>query len=113
MSPDAADLPNFAKPPVTEVVLSVQFDAIAGFELQHFGSLWERFKHKFPNVETKQALEPVWETFAPPSARQLQIRLVQNFMPRMWLVSENGTELVQIQNDRFIHNWRKVGTADE
>jgi len=27
----------------------------------------------------------------------------------MWLTNKSGTELLQIQNDRFIHNWRKTG----
>lgn len=113
MSSDATSLPSFRQPPVTEVVLSVQFDALVGFELQHFGALWERFKDKFPKVETKPSLEPVWETFEPAAPPRLQIRLLQNSMPRMWLVSTAGTELIQVQNDRFIHNWRKVGSGDE
>lgn len=91
----------------------MQFDALTGFELQHFGLLWERFKDKFPKVETKPPLEPMWETFKPAAAPRLQIRLLQNVMPRMWLVSATGTELIQVQNDRFIHNWRKVGSGDE
>lgn len=113
MSSNATSLPSFRKPPVMEVVLSVQFDAIAGFDLQHFGLLWEQFKDKFPKVETKPPLEPMWETFEPAAAPRLQIRLLQNVMPRMWLVSAAGTELIQVQNDRFIHNWRKVGSGDE
>jgi uncharacterized protein (TIGR04255 family) len=32
--------------------------------------------------------------------------------PRVWFLNEAGTELIQVQSDRFIHNWRKVGEGD-
>ena len=28
--------------------------------------------------------------------------------PRFWFVNESGNELVQVQRDRFIRNWRKT-----
>jgi uncharacterized protein (TIGR04255 family) len=33
--------------------------------------------------------------------------------PRIWFVNEAGTELIQIQQDCFVHNWRKAGISDE
>ena len=33
-------------------------------------------------------------------------------MPRVWFVNEEKTELLQVQPDRFVHNWRKVGEGD-
>jgi hypothetical protein len=34
-------------------------------------------------------------------------------MPRFWFVNEVGTELLQFQLDRFVHNWRKTGEGIE
>jgi hypothetical protein len=33
--------------------------------------------------------------------------------PRLWLLNEAGTQLVQIQEDFFAHNWRKQAKGDE
>lgn len=111
MTTDAA-LPNFANPPVSEVILSVQFDALAGFDVRHFGLLWEVFKARFPKVETKPPMEQVLESFDQPVIPRLQIRFLQVPLPRLWLVSAEGTELLQVQADRFVHNWRKVAVGD-
>jgi hypothetical protein len=32
---------NFARPPVTEVVLGVSFDRLPGFRIAHFGKFWQ------------------------------------------------------------------------
>jgi uncharacterized protein (TIGR04255 family) len=34
-------------------------------------------------------------------------------LSRLWLLNEAGTEMIQIQDDRFIKNWRKVGERDQ
>ena len=41
--------------------------------------------------------------------RNVRVQFVTGkvLQPRYWLVSESGNELVQIQTDRFIFNWRK------
>jgi len=32
---------------------------------------------------------------------------------RFWFINDVGTEILQIQPDRFVHNWRKVGEEAE
>lgn len=34
-------------------------------------------------------------------------------MPRVWFLNTLGTELVQIQRDRFVRNWRKTDTIQQ
>jgi uncharacterized protein (TIGR04255 family) len=34
-------------------------------------------------------------------------------VPRCWFISDDGTELIQVQQDRFIHNWRRARPTDE
>lgn len=79
-------------------------------------SLREKFKQAFPTVQEHLALPSVEEEFGPPRAFRLEGHLELREsppVPRFWFLSPNETELIQIQQDRFIHNWRKVGDGDK
>lgn len=103
--------PDFGSPPVEEVVLSVQFEALTEFGLPHFGLLWSQYRGEYPKTEDKAPLSPVKEEFGTPKPQSLQLQIVQEPAPqRCWFVNENGTELVQVQRDRFVVNWRRTGT---
>ena len=106
-----AGLPDFDRPPLVEVALSLQFEPLSGLTTAHIGLLWQKYRHHFPRIEEHPPLEPIQETFGPPQPPQVEIAFGNKPpMPRVWFLSEANTELVQIQNDRFIHNWRKAGT---
>lgn len=109
-------LPEFDNPPVIEVALSAQFHPLTNFRAVHFGLLWEGFRKKgFRSVEEHGALDPVLETFESPSTHTpaIEIKMFEDSppLPRVWFLNEVGTELVQIQSDRFVHNWRKAQTT--
>ena len=106
------DLPDFRSPPLTEVVLGAQFDVIPGFMTPHLGLIWERFRGDFPHVEEHPPLQPVFETFGPnPQMIGIQFGL-QAETPRLIFSNDTRTELLQVQKDRFLHNWRKTGEGD-
>ena len=98
---------------MVEVVLSLQFEAISKLQVHHVGLLWSRFRDRYPNIETKPPLDPVFEAFehkpGPPALR-FEVTDFPPF-PRVWFINESGGELLQVQSDRFIHNWRKTGDA--
>jgi uncharacterized protein (TIGR04255 family) len=108
-------LPEFDDPPVIEVALSAQLEPLAGFRVVHFGLLWERFRDKgFRSVEEHGPLDSVLETFEPATREPaIQVRMFEDSPPppRVWFVNEVGTELIQVQSDRFVHNWRKGRTT--
>ena len=109
------DLPDFATPPVNEVVLSAQFDPLADLQAGHLGLLWSRFRSMFPNVEQQPALptQPPEDFSGVPRPIELQVQmLAQPPLPRLMFVSDRGTELLQVQNDRFIANWRRLVEDD-
>jgi len=59
-----------------------------------------RSKHQFP---------PAFETFGlPNTAGQLSF-ITGASHDRFWFLKPEGDELIQFQNDRLLHNWRKVG----
>ena len=104
-------LPDFDNPPVAETVLSVQFDPIAELQTAHLGLLWDRFRETFPNTAERPPLDPVFEEFPEELAggSALQVRTVEEISPRLWFINPAGSELIQVQNGRFIKNWREVG----
>jgi uncharacterized protein (TIGR04255 family) len=98
---------------VVEVALSLQFERIELTALR-FAAIWERFRDSFPKVEEQPPLPPALERFdAEPGQPEVRFQLFPaQFTPRYWLVSESGNEVVQIQQDRLIYNWRKVSDED-
>lgn len=110
-----AGLPNFKRPPLNELVLSVQFGSLP-FKNVHAGLLWQKFSTIYPRVEEQPALEPVFETFgAPTPAPQISFQLMSmvGAAIRYWFISPDGNELLQVQGDRLLHNWRQQDPQDE
>jgi uncharacterized protein (TIGR04255 family) len=104
------DLPNYTRPPVHEVLLAVQFDALADFRAYHVGKLWDRVRDRYSSIQEQAPLNLQFETFGvaepaeTPSTIQIEALLAPP-MARYWF--EAGQRLMQIQQDRLIHNWRR------
>jgi len=104
------DLPDFRDPPLVETILSLQFQPLQEFSLVHVGLLWHKFRHTFPLIEERTPLDATRETFEAPSPRHEEATIEgKPPLPRVCFLNESKTELIQIQADRFIHNWRKTG----
>ena len=113
------DLPDFSNPPLTEVVLGVQFNSLEKFTTAYVGRLWRIFEQSYPQTEEHPSIMPIFETFG--QAIPLFGGLLPGFafspsvlmgMPRSFFLNDDRTKVLQIQRDRFIHNWRKVKDAD-
>jgi len=99
-------LVDFENPPVVETSLGFYFQKVEGWNLLHYGSLWEKFRAKYPKV---QFLPPVME--AP-----INLPLSLNFATppiRVCFVDSTQTQLVQVQDTLFLHNWRKAEATYE
>jgi uncharacterized protein (TIGR04255 family) len=106
-------LPNFSRPPLNELVLSVQFGSLP-FKNLHAGILWQRFSQAYPNVEEQPPIDPVFETFGTQArAERLSLQLMPMDTLRYWFLTQDGNELLQIQRDRLIHNWRQRKPDDQ
>ncbi len=108
MTHSASDLPIYKNPPVDEVVIGVQFDPIPGFYDVHTGLFWQRVREDYPKVEDQPRLPdlPIESLDSPVGLIQVQLPLATPH-GRIWLASESDEYLIQIQNNRFLHNWRK------
>jgi uncharacterized protein (TIGR04255 family) len=116
--PDSADRdsPEFSNPPVVETVLSVQFERLPVIRSVHLGLFWERVRDRFPNTEDRPALAPVVERATEPLSQALRLRFEAQevlSLHRVWLLNNAGTEMIQVQNDRFIKNWRQSAEEHE
>ena len=106
-------LPDFENPPLVEVAISIQFDPLPDLQVPQIGLLWSIFRERFPKTEQHSPFSPVIEKFGPPSQpkTQLEISTIPP-APRCWFLNEDGSELIQVQLDRFAHNWRKIKQED-
>jgi uncharacterized protein (TIGR04255 family) len=111
---------KFGAPPVVETALSVQFNALAGFTAAHAGWFWKDYVEKLgdgPSKEWKQVIETVsipeqFEKFGAEEVWVPPVSLVQGLMsPRIQIIRGDGERMVQLQNNRFILNWRKFASA--
>ncbi len=103
-------LPDFTNPPIVEVALSIQFAPPPGYHEVYAREVWAIFENAFPVIEEMPPIQPSFELFGGPEMPGLQIILAfpaGQFVIGTFL-AQDKTELIQFQQDRFIHNWRKV-----
>ena len=101
-------LPEYENPPLTEVVCGVTFQNLDNLIAPHLGLLWQQYQPDFPRVEEVPLLPSPIEIF---EGQMLQGNLRLNDvppLPRELFISEDENTIIQIQRDRFAHNWRKL-----
>jgi len=100
-------LPRFRKPPVSEVVLGVQFAPI--LNPVHLGLYYQEVKARFPKITVQAPILPAFETFGmtgPVSPLPFPAFAGATVGPRMWYTSADDNLLIQLQSDRLAFNWR-------
>ena len=109
------NLPDFARPPIVETALSVQFQRLEQLAIPHFGVFWQSIRRVYPRFQVHPPLNQVFERFGEQSVSSPQVSIEELSSPpvRCWFMDASENRLLQIQNDRFIHNWRKVRVDDE
>ena len=104
--------PDYDKPPLTEVVCGILFQDLESFLTPHVGLLWEKFKLDYPYCEEVAPLAPAIEKFSE-SLDNIELTFSDiPPLPRVWFINENGNGIIQIQRDRFLHNWKKINSED-
>lgn len=110
--------PKFKKPPVIEVVATVQFAELDNVMLLgNTESLHKAFGEKFKRIMPKM---PLGKCVIPGVTEETPNHLSLAFMhedhfqfPRIWYLSADETHLIQFQSDKLVFNWRKVGPDPE
>ena len=89
----------------------MQFTQIEGLDAARLGLVWNKFRQEFPQAATQPPLGRILENEGPPDPARVGLQIEDAPPPvRMWFLTEDGTQLIQIQRDRFAFNWRKLDT---
>lgn len=106
-----AQLPKFDSPPVVETVLSVQFAPLQKFSDAHAGWFWKNYLDKeWGNVQVAPKIDDQFERFGEemrwgPSAA---FRIATGpGSERIQIIRADNERMIQIQDTRFIYNWKK------
>jgi len=111
MSNAKRHLPEFERPPVSEVAISMAFSPIEGWGIPHFGLFWQSIRAEYPRFEVHGPVRIEDEKYGPLSSQAIPSMptiVVAEPTVRCWFMNDKGSSLVQIQRDRFSRNWRKM-----
>lgn len=107
------ELPKFDFPPVVETVLSVQFAPLQHFSSAHAGWFWKKcLDQSWNTVQVVPRLDDSFERFGDEMVwgRGGGLRIATRPEPdRLQIIRENNERMIQVQDTRFIYNWKKQG----
>jgi uncharacterized protein (TIGR04255 family) len=106
---DLSVIPAYRNPPIEELAIGVQYPPIPNYLDIHAGLYWQRVREQYPKVETQPRIEAPIESPTPPSI-PVQFIPIDVRQVRTWLISPTDDHLIQIQNTRFVYNWRRRET---
>jgi uncharacterized protein (TIGR04255 family) len=103
--------PDFLNPPVVETVLSLQFSPIKNFTSAHTGLFWKNYLSKrWTSLKAAPPLDDHFERFTGEKhwTPVGSFQIVKGFRPeRLQIIRDDSERMIQIQDSRFIYNWRK------
>jgi uncharacterized protein (TIGR04255 family) len=109
-------LPSFDDPPVVETVLGVEFASLSKWSVPYFGLFWNTIRDEYPRFEVRPPLDQQEERFGDEKKtlafQGLSIELLNQPRVRCWFHETDERRMLQVQQDRFVHNWRKQGAPD-
>jgi uncharacterized protein (TIGR04255 family) len=91
---------DFERPPVAETALGVVFAPISQWSVLHFGLFWSKVRSLYPVTQIKTATGPAELRFS--SGEQIE------FPIRALFIDQSGNQLLQVQRNAFIRNWRQT-----
>jgi uncharacterized protein (TIGR04255 family) len=100
--------PEFVRPPVIEMSLGVQFAPQPSLRPVELASLREAWRSAYPHAVEQPAIPPTIETVTPAPTAQFLFGAPSN---RVWFLAADESELVQVQTDRLVVNWRQQPEA--
>ena len=108
--PPLTPLPEFDAPPVNETALAVDFEPIAQWGVPHFGLFWKRIRAEFPRFQVHPPLPRTRDLTGEPRALApgVQFEIVTQPPIRCWFMTAELERLIQVQNDKFVSNWRRM-----
>ena len=107
------ELPKFDSPPVIETVLSVQFKPLTNFSNVLMGVFWKNYlKSEWDSFDQAPPISDRFERFGKDKKWSVETPQImsgsKSFPDRIQILRNDGQRMLQIQNSRFILNWKKA-----
>lgn len=96
-------IPSYGSPPLTEVAFGVQF-ATLPLQTRHVGQFWTEIKEDYPLTQDFPPVPDVGE------ATGVSILVMPPLRRAVWATSTMEF-VIQLQESRFHHNWRKLSPS--
>ena len=103
---------KFERPPIVEVVCGLSFELPKPLTSAFIGLYWSKIKSEYPNTLDQAPIPATFE--GPVGAGNIELQFLQ--LPplrRTFFSSPDGRHLVQVQDDRFLLNWKKIEDSDQ
>lgn len=108
--PEDVRRPSFRNPPVVEVACGVQFETLELWNTTHFGQFAATIRDTYPTTQDHPPLAPIRlgerTAFEPVLSPLPPLR-------RVFFIDPSGNFLIQLQPNRFLHNWRRTKDLDQ
>jgi uncharacterized protein (TIGR04255 family) len=111
VGPQNESLPSFKRPPVVEVVCGIQFPPIVGWLTSHYGLFWREVKEQYTTSEDQVPLAKL-KLSDFDEAEELSVAILPP-LRRVFLIDSSQSYLMQLQQNRFLHNWRRLNETDD
>ena len=77
----------------------------------YVGLLWQKFNDDYPYCQDLAPLTPSIEVIDELPEISYALTDIPP-LPRVWFINDSGNEIIQVQRDRFLYNWRKMNSQD-
>lgn len=115
MTPVGGQLAAFDNPPVVEKAVGVEFSPLARWGVPHFGLYWSEINDEYPKFDVQPPLPSQIEAVdqAQRGAPGLTIEFGDPSRVRCWFLHRSDSQLLQLQDNRLILNWRRLRQDEE
>ena len=97
---------DFATPPINESYMGFQYTLAPNeWNTLDYGEFYSTVRSDFPIFQEHDEIAPFAE------GNQIMFGGLPP-LRRVWLIKKDSRELLQIQRDRFLYNWRKIQVSD-
>jgi len=109
-----SSLPDYHNPPINEVVFGIQFRQLDLLNTPHIGFFWEKLSQEnYPEYKEMPTLPHIVESFGSSTKQSSPISIFERPpLPRLFFINKVKNHLIQLQQDRFHQNWRKLKNED-
>ena len=91
---------KFQNPPINELIITTYFNPpISNLRNEHVGIFWSRINDDFPKSSQQIPIGG--------AERIIDVKNEMSPMPRYWFISKDEINLIQVQKNAFMLNWRR------